>query len=388
MSYLTHLECSFCQNIHDAEQLIRLCPDCGFPLLARYNLTKAAAELDRDEIASRPAGLWRFREMLPVRDPENMLTLGEGGKPTLKLDQLGRQLGLDQLYLKDEGQNPTGSFKALGLAVAVSRALELDAKEFVIPTAGNAGGALAAYAARAGVPAHVYMPQDASLINILEVQMTGADLHLVNGLINDAGREAAEAAAEAGWFDVSTLKEPYRLEGKKIMGYEVALAFDWKLPDVIIYPTGGGTGLIGMWKAFDEMEALGWIGSHRPRMVTVQSDGCAPIVKAFHEGADAAEPWENANTLAGGLRVPIAIGSRLMLTVLRDSEGTAVAVSDNQIRESQAFLATREGVFPCMEGAATISALNPLIEQEWLRPEEQILVFNTGTGLKHRLMLT
>jgi len=387
MSYLTHLECSLCQRNYDAGQLIRICYDCGHPLLARYDLKKAAGELDRSEIASRSDGLWRFRELLPVHEQGFIVTLGEGGKPTLRLQQLGHDLGLPQLYLKDEGQNPTGSFKALGLAVAVSKALELGAEEFVIPTAGNAGGALAAYAARAGVPAHVYMPQDAPLINILEVQMTGADLRLTSGLINDAGREAAEAASKAGWFDVSTLKEPYRLEGKKIMGYEVAIAFDWQLPDVIVYPTGGGTGLIGMWKAFDEMEELGWIGSQRPRMVTVQSDGCAPIVKAFHENLEEAEPWENAATMAGGLRVPVAIGSRLMLTALRESNGTAVAISDSQIRDAQSLLSTSEGIFPCLEGAATIGALLPLIEQGWLTPDDRVLIFNTGTGLKHRLML-
>ena len=289
MNYLTHLECSHCQRRYDADRLIRVCADCAHPLLARYDLVKAAAELDRDEVASRPVGMWRYREMLPVREKRHIVTLGEGGKPVMKLENLGRQLGLRRLYLKDEGQNPTGTFKAMGLSAAVSRALELGAQEFVIPTAGNAGGALAAYAARAGAPAHVYMPQDAPLINILEVQMMGADLKLVNGLINDAGREAAEAAAEGGWFDVSTLKEPYRLEGKKIMGYELAKAFDWQLPDVIIYPTGGGTGLVGMWKAFDEMEALGWIGRERPRMDAVQSDGCAPIVKALHDGTDEAQ---------------------------------------------------------------------------------------------------
>lgn len=387
MSYLIHLQCSHCGRLQDADQLIRLCPDCGDPLLARYDLVKAAQQLDRDEVTARHGGMWRFHELLPVRDPEYRITLGEGGKPILQLNQLGQQLGLKRLFLKDEGQNPTGSFKALGLAVAVSRALELGATEFVIPTAGNAGGALAAYAARAGAPAHVYMPQDAPLINILEVQMTGADLHLVNGLINDAGREAAEAAGEAGWFDVSTLKEPYRLEGKKTMGYELAMAFDWHLPDVIIYPTGGGTGLIGMWKAFDEMEDLGWIDRHRPRMVAVQAEGCAPIVKAFHEGAEIAEPWPNAATLAGGLRVPVAIGGRLMLHALRDSGGTAVAISDAQIREAQSLLSSTEGIFPCMEGAATIGALLPLIEQGWLDRDESILVFNTGTGLKHRLML-
>ena len=349
MTYLTHLECSLTQQKYDANQLIRL-SDAGQPLLARYDLAKARTELDRDKIMRRPAGMWRFHELLPVADPHYRITLGEGGKPILKLHNLAKNLGLNALFMKDEGQNPTGSFKALGLAAAVSRALELGAKEFVIPTAGNAGGALAAYAARAGATAHVYMPSDAPLINIMEVQMSGADLHLVNGLINDAGREAAEAAAEGGWFDVSTLKEPYRVEGKKIMGYELATAFDWQLPDVIIYPTGGGTGLIGMWKAFDEMEQLGWIGSHRPRMVAAQSDGCAPVVKAFHNGDEATGTWENAATLAGGLRVPAAIGGRLMLRALRESGGTAVAVSDGRIIQAQKELAS-QGRDVCLPGS-------------------------------------
>ncbi|MFZ0544772.1 MAG: threonine synthase [Candidatus Promineifilaceae bacterium] len=387
-SFLTHLACSNCARLYDADQLIRVCADCGYPLLARYDWAAASQQLDKEQFHQRPAGLWRFRELLPVRDPQFIVTLGEGGRPILSLKNIGRKLGLNNLYLKDEGSNPTGSFKALGLTVAVSRALELGAKEFVIPTAGNAGGALAAYAARANVPAHVYMPNDAPLINILEVQMSGADLQLVNGLINDAGKKAAADAAEGGWFDVSTLKEPYRLEGKKIMGYEAALAFNWELPDVIIYPTGGGTGLIGMWKAFDEMERLGWIGSHRPRMVTVQAEGCAPIVKAFVEGAEEAGTWENAATIAGGLRVPAAIGSRLMLTALRDSHGTAVAVSDAEIREAQAVLASTEGVFASLEGAATAAALLSLVEQGWLSADERILLFNTGSGLKHRFMLT
>lgn len=388
MNYLTHLECSHCRFQYEADQLIRLCTNCGQPLLARYDLVRAAAELDRDEIVHRSSGLWRFRELLPVRDPQYIVSLGEGGKPVLRLNQLGSELGLERLFLKDEGQNPTGTFKALGLATAVSRALELGVREFVIPTAGNAGGALAAYAARAGARAHVYMPGDAPLINITEVQMTGADLHLVNGLIDDAGREAAVAAREGDWFDVSTLKEPYRVEGKKIMGYELAAAFGWQLPDVIIYPTGGGTGLIGMWKAFAEMEALGWIGAHRPRMVAAQSEGCAPIVKAFHDGADVAEPWQGASTLAGGLRVPVAIGSRLMLEALRESEGTAVAVPDSRILEAQQTLAMREGLFVSLEAAATIAALQDLLAQNWIAPDERVLVFNTGSGLKYRLLLT
>jgi len=387
MSYLTHLVCSHCRQEYSADQLIRTCTRCDHPLLACYDLAKARAELDRDEVSQRPSDLWRFRELLPVRDPRYIVTLGEGGKPVLKLNQLARELGLNHLFIKDEGQNPTGSFKALGLAAAVSRALELGAREFVIPTAGNAGGALAAYAARAGALAHVYMPSDAPLINVMEVQVTGADLKLVNGLINDAGREAAAAAAEGGWFDVSTLKEPYRVEGKKIMGYELAAAFGWQLPDVIIYPTGGGTGLIGMWKAFDEMEALGWIGSYRPRMVAVQSEGCAPIVKAFHEGAAAAAPWPDAATLAGGLRVPVAIGSRLMLQALRQSNGTAVAVADSCILEAQQMLATREGMFVSLEAAATIAALATLVASDWVHPDERVLVFNTGSGLKYRLLL-
>jgi threonine synthase len=387
-SFLTHLECSNCARHFDADQLIRICSECGYPLLARYDLTTASQKITKKQFQQRPAGLWRFRELLPVRDPRYIITLGEGGRPILSLKNIGRKLGLNNLYLKDEGSNPTGSFKALGLSVAVSRALELGAKEFVIPTAGNAGGALAAYAARANVPAHVYMPNDAPLVNILEVQMSGADLQLVNGLINDAGKKAAADASEGGWFDVSTLKEPYRLEGKKIMGYELALAFHWELPDVILYPTGGGTGLIGMWKAFDEMEQLGWIGSHRPRMVTVQAEGCAPIVKAFEDGAEEAGTWENAATIAGGLRVPAAIGSRLMLTALRDSQGTAVAVSDAEIREAQAVLASNEGIFASLEGAATVAALLSLVEQNWLSADEHILVFNTGSGLKHRFMLT
>ena len=387
MNYLTHLECSHTQREYDSEQLIRLSDD-GFPLLARYDLEKARSELDRDELMRRPSSMWRFREILPVRDPNFITTLGEGGKPVLPIRQLGEHLGFKNLYIKDEGQNPTGSFKALGLSAAVSRARELGATEFVIPTAGNAGGALAAYSARAGTHAHVYMPSDAPLINVTEVQMTGADLKLVNGLINDAGREAAAAAKDGGWFDVSTLKEPYRVEGKKIMGYELAAAFDWELPDVIIYPTGGGTGLIGMWKAFDEMEQLGWIGSHRPRMVAAQSAGCAPVVKAFHAGHDSTEAWENAATLAGGLRVPVTIGGRLMLTALRESGGTAVAVSDSHILQAQQLLAQHEGMFVSLEAAATVAALEELSADQWLQPDERILIFNTGSGLKYRLLLT
>ena len=382
MNYLTHLEAAYAPHTYDPDQLIRLCPQSGSPLLPRYDLAKAASELDRDEVSQRPSNLWRFREMLPVRDPQYIVTLGEGGKPVLPLPRLGAHFGLHQLYMKDEGQNPTGSFKALGLSAAVSRAVELGVTEFVIPTAGNAGGALAAYAARAGAKAHVYMPQDAPRINVLEVQMTGADLHLVAGLINDAGREAAEAAKGTNWFDVSTLKEPYRVEGKKIMGSELALAFGWELPDVVIYPTGGGTGLVGMWKAFDEMEKLGWIGNHRPRMVAVQAEGCAPVVRAFAEGKADTEAWQGAATIAGGLRVPVAIGGRLMLTALRESRGTGVAVADAQLPEAQRLFAMSEGVFASLETAATVAALSKLVAEKWIHPDERVVIFNTGSGLK------
>ena len=381
MNYLTHLECSLTHKQYAADQLIRL-SDAGLPLLARYDLAKARAEIDRDALWQRPSNMWRYRELLPVRDPRFITTLGEGGKPVLPLPRLGQHLNLKQLFVKDEGQNPTGSFKAMGLSAAVSRALELGVDEFVIPTAGNAGGALAAYAARAGVKAHVYMPNDAPTINAVEVQMAGGDLHLVNGLINDAGREAAQSAAVGGWFDVSTLKEPYRLEGKKIMGYELAAAFNWRLPDVIIYPTGGGTGLIGMWKAFAEMGQLGWIDDQRPRMVAVQASGCAPVIKAFHAGAEATAPWENAATQAGGLRVPVAVGGRLMLQALRESGGTAVAVSDEHIMRAHKEWAYTEGMFVSLESAATLAALQILTDQKWIHSDERVVLFSTGSGLK------
>jgi threonine synthase len=290
---------------------------------------------------------------------------------------------MNQLYVKDEALNPTGSFKARGLCVAVSRAMELGVREFVIPTAGNAGGALAAYAGRAGLPAHIYMPADTPRANMVEVQAAGADLHLVNGLINDAAREAAAEAAAHGWFDVSTFKEPYRCEGKKTMGLELAEAFGWRLPDVILYPTGGGTGLVGMWKAFAELEALGWIGSQRPRMVSVQSTGCAPIVRAFQQATPRAEPWQNAHTLASGLRVPAVFADRQVLSALRESNGTALAVSDEEITAAQAELARSEGIFAAPEGAATLAALHHLRADGWIGAHESVVLFNTGSGLKY-----
>jgi threonine synthase len=287
------------------------------------------------------------------------------------------------LYVKDESVNPTGSFKARGLCAAVSKALELGVRSFVIPTAGNAGGALAAYAARAGVEAHVFMPKDAPHSNILEVQSSGADLRLVDGLISDAARLASTEAAEKGWFDVSTFKEPYRVEGKKTMGLELAEQFSWELPDVILYPTGGGTGLVGMWKAFDELEQLGWIGPKRPRMVSVQAQGCAPIVKAFSEGKDRAEFWKNATTIASGLRVPAAFADRLILRAIRASRGTALTVSDEHILRTQDQLAREEGIFAAPEGAATLAALELLLVNQWVKPDESVVLYNTGSGLKY-----
>ncbi len=387
MSYLTHLECSVCARSYSADQAINLCAHCARPLLARYDLQEAGRRLDRDRLQSRAPTIWRYQELLPVRDPATIVSLGEGGSPVLPLPRLGECYGLRHLYLKDEGQNPTGSFKALGLSVAISRAVELGVRQVVIPTAGNAGGALAAYAARAGIPAHVFMPRDAPLVNQIEVSVTGAELHLVDGRIDDAGRMAAELARENGWFDVSTLKEPYRLEGKKIMGYELAAHFRWRLPDVVVYPTGGGTGLIGMWKAFAELQALGWIDGHRPRMVAVQSAGCAPVVKAFLGGAVDTEYWPDAHTDAAGLRVPATIGGRMMLKVLRESGGIGLAVNDADIRRAQRQLASTEGIYVSLEAAATVAGLEELAGSGWIAPSESVVLFGTGSGLKQTVSI-
>ena len=382
-STLTHLECPECGHRFNADQVESICVDCCSPLLARYDLAKVAAGLTPQQVATRPRGLWRWVELLPVRVEKFRLTLGEGDTPLLPVPRIARTLGLPNLFIKDESRNPTGSFKARGLCVAVSRAMELGLSEFVAPTAGNAGGALAAYAARGGAMAHIFMPADAPHANREEVLAAGADLVLVDGLISDAARLAAKAAQGKPWFDVSTFKEPYRLEGKKTMGLELAEAFGWALPDVIIYPTGGGTGLVGMGKAFDELEALGWIGSKRPRMVAVQSDGCAPVVRAFQSGAERTIPWQNANTIAAGLRVPSPFADRLILHVLRASNGTAVAVSDTQIIEAQHEIAQSEGLLVCPEGAATLAGLRNLLDKTWVELDQTVVLFNTGTGLKY-----
>jgi threonine synthase len=327
--------------------------------------------------------MWRYRELLPVRDDAFKLCLGEGFTPLFRTDRLGREIKHEPLYVKDEGLNPTGSFKARGLSAAVSRAFELGVKAVSIPTAGNAGCAMSAYAALAGMEAHVFMPADVPKPFINECRVLGASVTLINGLITDCGKAAREGVEKFSRFDVSTLKEPYRIEGKKTMGYEVAEQMDWRLPDVIIYPTGGGTGLVGMWKAFAEMEVLGWIGSARPRMVTVQADGCAPMVRAFREGTEFAEPWTNAHTIADGMRVPAAVGDFLILRALRESGGTAVAVSDAEILDATYQLGKTTGIWPAPEGGATLAALLRLKKDGWVRDGESVVLFNTGSGAKY-----
>src|SRR6266516_1470989 len=328
---VTHLECSACQLEHEARRLLNLCRECGKPLLVRYDLERAGRTLTKESLVGRRPDMWRYRDIMPVDHDENIVSLGEGWTPLLRARRLGKQLGIDQLYIKDESQNPTQSFKARGMSAAVSMAKELGARKLAVPSAGNAAGALAAYAARAGIESYIFMPADTPRANIVECQQTGAHVTLLPGLITDCGAEVARRKEEEGWFDVSTLKEPYRVEGKKTLGYELGEQLNWELPDLIIYPTGGGTGLIGMWKAFDEMEQMGWIGSRRPRMVTVQASGCAPIVRAFEEGKRFADEFPNAHTTASGLRVPKAIGDFLILDAIRASGGAAVAVTDEEL---------------------------------------------------------
>lgn len=352
--------------------------------MAQYDLEAARRDLDRDAFRLRPRGMWRWHELLPVHEPENCIYLGEGDTPLLRLPRLGAQLGLSNLFVKDESLNPTGSFKARGLAAAVSKAKELGVTKVIIPTAGNAGGAMAAYAARSGLEACIFMPQDTPLANVEESKIAGALVILIDGLISEAAGMAGVKALQEGWFDVSTFKEPYRAEGKKIMGYELAEEFNWELPEVIIYPTGGGTGLVGMWKAFNEMEKLGWLeNTKRPRMVAVQADGCAPVIKAFVDGAQFCDYWVGAHTIASGLRVPKSFADQIILNDIRASNGNAVAVSDEVILKAQKQLAAMEGIFAAPEGAATLAGLIQLIESGWIDPDERIVLFNTGTGLKY-----
>lgn len=379
-STLTDLECGMCGNHYPAEQLINLCPTCGKPLLVRYDLERARKTLTPAALRERPASMWRYAEVLPVQDQDALIDLGEGWTPLLHARRLGDAIGCPNTFIKDESLNPTGSFKARGLSAAVNRARELGATALAIPSAGNAAGAMSAYAAASGIPAHVFMPADVPLGFRAECAALGAHVTLVDGLINDCAALVRAGAAQHGWFDVSTLREPYRIEGKKTMGYELAEQFGWRLPDVIIYPTGGGTGLVGMWKAFDEMEAMGLIGSERPRMVSVQAQGCAPIVGAFAAGEEHAPLWPGAHTIADGLRVPVAIGDFLILRAIRASSGTALAVSDEAMLAATNMLGAASGVFAAPEGGACLAAQKQLLVHGWIRPDESVVLFNTGTG--------
>lgn len=380
-TYLTHLECSVCGDRHSPHEVQTVCRSCGKSLLARYDLQRAK-QLSRESLRMRPPSLWRYRELLPVEREEHIVSFGEGMTPVVPLRRIGGQLGLSRLWMKDEGQLPTGSFKARGLGMAISKARELGVKKICIPSAGNAAGASAAYAARAGMECFIFLPEDTPEINIKECLACGAHVELVKGNISDAAK-AMNQKKQPDWFDVSTLKEPYRLEGKKTMGYELAEQFGWELPDVILYPTGGGTGLIGMWKAFEEMEQLGWIGSKRPKMVSVQTSGCAPIVKAFSEKKKESEFWQNAQTIASGLRVPKAFADHLILKAIYESNGYAVAVSDEEIVAAVREIASQEGLFICPEGAATLVALKKLLQERRVAGDDSILLFNTGAGIKY-----
>lgn len=382
-STLTHLECSRTGERYPADRLMNLSPASGKPLLARYDLAAAARTMTPAALATRPKTMWRYEEVLPVQRRAAIISLGEGWTPLQHVRRLGDAIGCPNTYIKDESLNPTGSFKARGLSAAVSRALELGASRLAIPSAGNAAGAMSAYAAAAGLPADVFMPADVPRLFRTECEQLGATVTLVDGLITDCGVKVREGIPLHGWFDVSTLREPYRIEGKKTMGYELAEQLGWRLPDVIIYPTGGGTGLVGMWKAFAEMEEMGLIDGRRPRMVSVQSDGCAPIVRAFQRGDDTAEPWQGAKTVADGLRVPAAIGDFIILDAIRASGGTALSVADAEMLDNARLMGSRTGIFPAPEGAACLAAQIHLLHAGWIQPYETVVLFNTGSGLKY-----
>jgi len=377
-----NLYCSACDKTFEINSVQTLCP-CGAPLLVDYDYKQAAAIFSKAGMENRPPIMWRYLEVLPVADDANIITLGEGGTPLLPSVQIGSKLGLEFLSFKDESVNPTGSFKARGLGMAVSRAKELGLKKLIIPTAGNAGSALAAYSARAGLECAIVMPKDVPAPFLVDAVYHGAKVVQVEGSIKDCGDKATEMSAKEGYFSIATLKEPYRIEGKKTMGYELVEQFGFSLPDVIIYPTGGGTGLIGMWKAFDEMQKMGFIDSFRPRMVAVQADGCAPIPKAFDDGKDKADLWPNPSTVAAGLRVPSAVGDRLMLKAIRESGGVALSVSDEELMQSTKELAKEEGIFSSPEGGASLACLKKMIKLDMVKPTDKIVVFITGSGYKY-----
>lgn len=383
-TFVTHLECSASGERYRADELHNL-SRAGKPLLVRYDLAAIRKALSKAALLPRPRDLWRYRELLPVRRVEHIVSLGETTTPLLAMPRLASKLGMTQILVKDEGRLPTGSFKARGLVMAVSMAKALGVRHMAMPTNGNAGAALAAYASRAGIKSTIFCPEDTPEVNVSEIALQGASVYRVNGLIDDCGRIVAEGKAKIGWFDSSTLKEPYRIEGKKTMGLELAEQLDWNVPDVILYPTGGGTGLIGMWKAFAELEAIGFIGAKRPRMVAVQAAGCAPMVRAWEEGKEHAQRWEDAHTIAAGIRVPQALGDFLILRAVRDSGGFAIAVADEAIAAAVDEVARDEGFLLCPEGAATYAALQAALADGRIRRDEQVVLFNCATGLKYPL---
>ncbi|MGB8554514.1 MAG: threonine synthase [Pseudolabrys sp.] len=383
-SFVTHLECAMTGERHEADQVHNL-SRAGKPLLVRYDLEGVRKALSRETLAKRPPDLWRYRELLPVRRTENIVSLGETMTPIVPMPRLSAKLGGGEILVKDEGRLPTGSFKARGLVVAVSMAKALGIKHMAMPTNGNAGAALAAYASHAGIKTTIFCPEDTPEVNVSEIGLQGAAVFRVNGLIDDCGKIVAEGKTKVGWFDVSTLKEPYRIEGKKTMGLELAEQLGWSVPDVIFYPTGGGTGLIGMWKAFAELEAIGFIGAKRPRMVAVQASGCAPMVRAYEAGIEHATRWENAHTIASGIRVPQAIGDFLILRAVRESGGFAIAVADQAITQALDEVAREEGFLMCPEGAATYAAYKQSLADGRVKPSEQAVLFNCATGLKYPL---
>jgi threonine synthase len=381
--YMSHLECPKCHTKHDPNKFIQLCPACGAPLLVRYDLEKVKHALKKEDLARRQPDLWRYKELLPLVDEKNKVSLGEGMTPLVHASKIGRELGLPNLFVKDEGIIPSGTFKSRGAAVGVSRAKELGVKALAMPTNGNAGASWAIYCAKADITAYIVMPVDAPLITRNECAIAGAKLFLVNGLISDAGKIVARAVAKHGWMDASTLKEPYRIEGKKTMGLEIAEQMNWHMPDVILYPTGGGVGIIGIYKALCELQEMGWVTGKMPRLVAVQASGCAPIVKAWQQNKSASEFWENAKTVAFGITVPKALGDFLVLDAIYKTGGCAIAVEDDQILKDQAELAAKEGLFICPEGAATLTAARKLADDGWIKPDEKVVLLNTGAGIKY-----
>ena len=384
-SMFSHIECTSCKKIFSKNKILKLCPEpeCGKVLFPKYDLDQKKSKECIDDLKNREPNMWRYKEFLPVNYEENIVSLGEGFTPILEAENLKNQLGIKKLLIKDESLNPTASFKARGLSAAVSKAKELGIKKFSIPTAGNAGGALSAYAAKAGLESYVFMPNDAPLANKIEVQYFGAKLELIDGYINDAGKKSIEISSELNLFDVSTLKEPYRVEGKKTMGYEIAEQLNWDLPDNIIYPTGGGTGIIGIWKAFKELSEIGMINSKLPKMICVQADGCSPVVDAYLKGKKNAELFNNPKTIAAGMRVPIAVGDYLIIDSVLESKGTALKINDKEMISGVNKMSSMEGIFCAPEGGSILSATIKLIDSNFIKPNESVLLLNTGSGYKY-----